>query len=193
MVFTGHCYDAVSEYPNDGRGQNLSLHVSILNCENPRCCDSSLPCLASSICRVTVTKSFLLSQRKMGPMFMGHLFQKRALESPDAAALIFYRSDVSCEGQCRRQVLSFWELLDMAHRVQERVESRLSQLSMIDDSPVVALCIERSPLAVAAILGICLAGCPWLPLDPQHPSARSVLSHTRSSLTFKMIFTGSSR
>lgn len=151
------------------------------------------PCPASSICRVPVIKSFLLSQSKMGPMFMGHLFQKRALESPDAAALVFYSSDVSGEGECRRQVLSFGELLDMAHCVQDRVESRLSQVSVIDDSPVVALCIERSPLAVAAILGICLAGCPWLPLDPQHPSARSVLLNTRSSLTFKMMCTGSSR
>jgi amino acid adenylation domain-containing protein len=37
---------------------------------------------------------------------------------------------------------------------------------------VVGVCVERSPEAVAAILGVVAAGAAWLPLDPSYPTAR---------------------
>ncbi|MBM0279343.1 amino acid adenylation domain-containing protein, partial [Micromonospora tarensis] len=37
---------------------------------------------------------------------------------------------------------------------------------------VVALCAERSPEMVVAVLGVLLAGAAYLPLDPSHPRAR---------------------
>ncbi len=37
---------------------------------------------------------------------------------------------------------------------------------------IVGVCLERSPLAIAALLGVLRAGCAYLPLDPEYPVAR---------------------
>lgn len=37
---------------------------------------------------------------------------------------------------------------------------------------IVGVCLERSPLAIAALLGVLRAGCAYLPLDPEYPVSR---------------------
>ncbi len=37
---------------------------------------------------------------------------------------------------------------------------------------IVGVCLERGPLAIAALLGVLRAGCAYLPLDPEYPVAR---------------------
>jgi amino acid adenylation domain-containing protein len=63
--------------------------------------------------------------------------------------------------------LTYRELLDQAEAVAGRLRG-----DGVEPGHVVALCAERSPAMVVAILGILLAGAAYLPLDGTHPPAR---------------------
>ncbi|MEU5265211.1 amino acid adenylation domain-containing protein [Amycolatopsis sp. NPDC021455] len=63
--------------------------------------------------------------------------------------------------------LTYRELLGQAEAVADRLREE-----GVEPGRVVALCAERSPAMVVAILGILLAGAAYLPLDGTHPPAR---------------------
>jgi amino acid adenylation domain-containing protein len=63
--------------------------------------------------------------------------------------------------------LTYRELLDQAEAVADRLRGE-----GVEPGNVVALCAERSPAMVVAILGILLAGAAYLPLEGTHPPAR---------------------
>jgi len=109
----------------------------------------------------------------MAPNRIGLLFESQALQTPSAPALIFKRRLLPTgEEVVLRGVVSYLELLQMARNVQKQVEESLDAMGVLDSHPIVALCMERSPLAVATIIGLALSGCPWMPLDPKEPKRR---------------------
>ncbi|MBV8202957.1 MAG: amino acid adenylation domain-containing protein, partial [Acidobacteria bacterium] len=84
------------------------------------------------------------------------LFERQAARRPDAAA-------VAGQGM----VLSYGGLNARADRLA-RTLRRLG----VGPEVRVALCVERSPEMVAALLAILKAGGAYVPLDPEHPAAR---------------------
>ena len=84
------------------------------------------------------------------------LFEARVQASPDAEALVF--------GGVR---LSFAELNARANRIARRLREM-----GVDRETIVALSLERSPDAVAAMLAVSKAGGAFLPVDPKYPRDR---------------------
>ncbi len=93
-------------------------------------------------------------------------FEQQAAKTPEAVAV---RSD--------RGVLTYAELDHRANRVAERLR-RLG----VGPGTLVALCLERSPEMVAAILGVLKAGAAYVPLDPSSPALRlrTILDEARA-------------
>ncbi|MGA4732201.1 amino acid adenylation domain-containing protein [Micromonospora taraxaci] len=81
---------------------------------------------------------------------------RQAERTPDAVAL---------RGGGRDR--SYRDLLDEAAALAGRLRA-----DGVGPGSVVALCTERSPEMVVAVLGVLLAGAAYLPLDPSHPRAR---------------------
>ncbi|MEU8258669.1 amino acid adenylation domain-containing protein [Micromonospora inaquosa] len=81
---------------------------------------------------------------------------RQAERTPDAVAL---------RGGGRDR--SYRDLLDEAAALAGRLRAE-----GVGPGSVVALCTERSPEMVVAVLGVLLAGAAYLPLDPSHPRAR---------------------
>ncbi|RZT77876.1 amino acid adenylation domain-containing protein [Micromonospora violae] len=81
---------------------------------------------------------------------------RQAQRTPDAVAL---------RGGGRDR--SYRDLLDEAATLAGRLRAE-----GVGPGSVVALCTERSPEMVVAVLGVLLAGAAYLPLDPSHPRAR---------------------
>jgi len=84
------------------------------------------------------------------------LFEQQVELRPDAIAV-----------QCGTECLSYAELNLLANRIA----SRLRQLDVGVDVPVGVL-LERSPMMIAAWLGVLKAGGAYVPLDPEYPEAR---------------------
>nr|QEO74662.1 condensation domain-containing protein [uncultured bacterium] len=84
------------------------------------------------------------------------LFEEQAARTPDAAAVLF-------EGE----TLSYGELNRRANRLAHHLRAR----GIGPDVPV-ALCVERSPEMVVALLGILKAGGAYVPLDAEYPLER---------------------
>ncbi|HET8797068.1 MAG TPA: condensation domain-containing protein, partial [Thermoanaerobaculia bacterium] len=84
------------------------------------------------------------------------LFEKQAAAQPDAIAVV--HDDRS---------LTYGELNDLANRIAHR----LLTLGVQPDDRV-ALCADRSPETIAALLGILKAGGAYVPLDPATPAER---------------------
>jgi amino acid adenylation domain-containing protein len=84
------------------------------------------------------------------------LFEAQVRRSPDALAVV--------DG---RERLTYQELDSRA----DRLARRLRRLGVGPDS-LVALLVERSPLAVVSILAVLKAGGAYLPLDPEYPRER---------------------
>ena len=84
------------------------------------------------------------------------LFEAQVERTPEACAL------VSRDGS-----LTYRELNEQANRVAH-------DLTALDARPesLVALCVERSPAMLVAILGILKAGAAYVPLDPNYPDER---------------------
>ncbi|HVI49175.1 MAG TPA: amino acid adenylation domain-containing protein, partial [Chitinophaga sp.] len=96
------------------------------------------------------------------------LFEEKAAAIPDAPALLF------ADGQ-----LTYSQLDEYANRI-----AQLLQQNGVLPETLVPLCIERSPLTIAAILGILKAGGAYVPIDPDYPAERIsyVLEDTQASL-----------
>ncbi len=88
--------------------------------------------------------------------FSHRLFALRAAQQPKALAVADERGE-----------LSYGELDQLANRLAHQ----LVDLGVAADH-VVAIMVERSPSLVVAILAVMKAGGAYLPLDPDHPSAR---------------------
>ena len=84
------------------------------------------------------------------------MFEKHAQRAPDAIAL-------RCEGKN----LSYSELDASANRLARR----LTSLGVKADT-LVAVCLDRSPELMIAILAVLKAGGAYVPLDPDSPGAR---------------------
>ena len=84
------------------------------------------------------------------------LFEEQARRSPEAVALVQGEEEVSY-GELNRRANR------LAHRLIEHG---------VGPDVRVALCVERSPSMVVALLGILKAGGAYVPLDPSYPSAR---------------------
>ncbi|MCX4160101.1 MULTISPECIES: non-ribosomal peptide synthetase [Paraburkholderia] len=84
------------------------------------------------------------------------LFEARVAEAPDAIAL-------GHEGR----YLTYADLNAQANRIAHKLIARGVQ----PDSRV-AICVERRPTMVAALLGILKAGAAYVPLDPAYPAER---------------------
>ncbi|HZT82161.1 MAG TPA: amino acid adenylation domain-containing protein, partial [Gemmataceae bacterium] len=95
-----------------------------------------------------------------------HLVEQQAARTPDAVAI------ASDEGQ-----VTYAELDDRANRLADRLRGM-----GIGPGTLVALCLERSPEMIAAILGTLKAGAAYVPLDPASPAERLrlVMADTRA-------------
>jgi len=85
------------------------------------------------------------------------LIRKQAAVRPHAAA-------VSCDGQ----TLTYAGLMARAAGIAERLRA-----AGATPGSLVAVCAEPSAAAVAAMLGVMLAGAGYLPVDPDYPAART--------------------
>ena len=96
------------------------------------------------------------------------LFEEQVSRTPQAVALDF-----------RGTILSYEEVNACANRMARCLAAR-----GVQPGHVIAVCMERSPDLVIAILAILKAGCAYLPLDPDHPKKRilQVLEDARPSL-----------
>src|SRR5262249_32896907 len=84
------------------------------------------------------------------------LFEEQVDKTPNAVAVAY-----------EARQLTYRELNAQANRLAHR----LRELG-VGPETLVALCIERSPEMVVAVLGILKAGGAYVPLDPAHPTAR---------------------
>jgi len=84
------------------------------------------------------------------------LVERRAAADPDAPAVRFGEA-----------VLSYGELLARS----SRLAAHLQEVGVAADSPV-AVCVERSPDLVVALLGVLQAGGAYTALDPRYPRER---------------------
>ena len=85
-----------------------------------------------------------------------HLFERQAARTPGAPAVLSGQGD-----------LTYGELATRARRLA----GRLRALGVRAETRV-ALCVERSPQALVALLGILEAGGAYVPLDPESPPER---------------------
>ncbi|HSU15335.1 amino acid adenylation domain-containing protein [Longimicrobium sp.] len=84
------------------------------------------------------------------------LVERQAAASPERTALVWEDERVS-----------YAEL----NRRANRIAHGLRGMGIGPESRV-AVCLERTPLLIAAMLGVMKAGAAYVPLDPAHPSAR---------------------
>ncbi|MFD9356168.1 amino acid adenylation domain-containing protein [Streptomyces sp. NPDC060031] len=84
------------------------------------------------------------------------LFERRAVEQPDAEAVAF-----------GAETLGYAELNERANRLARHLRS----LGVGGES-LVAVCMERGPDVVVALLAVLKAGGAYLPVDPEHPAER---------------------
>jgi len=84
------------------------------------------------------------------------LFEAEASRTPDAVALVH-----------RGEAVTYGELNARADRVAASLVAR-----SVGPGDLVAICVERNPGMVAALLGILKTGAAYVPLDPNHPPAR---------------------
>lgn len=83
-------------------------------------------------------------------------FARRALESPNAPALIVGEKTVT-----------YRQLLDRANRLAHYLKQR-----GVQPGDLVAVCLRRTADMVAAVLAITRAGAAYVPLDPDYPKDR---------------------
>ncbi len=92
------------------------------------------------------------------------LFDEQAARSPDATAVV--------SGET---VWSYRELNDRASRLADALQ-RQEVWNCAGDAagmtPLIGLCLERSPETIVVLLAILKAGAAYVPLDPTHPEAR---------------------
>jgi non-ribosomal peptide synthetase component F len=85
-----------------------------------------------------------------------HLFEAQAEHTPDAIALLF-----------QHQQLTYRELNKRANQL-----AHLLREMGVGPERLVAICLERSPEMIVAVLAVLKAGGAYLPLDVQYPAQR---------------------
>ncbi|MDA0322658.1 MAG: amino acid adenylation domain-containing protein [Verrucomicrobia bacterium] len=108
-------------------------------------------------------------------LHLHELFEAQVSRNPDAVALAFESTRLTYRGLDQRA-------RDFAHTLREALVGPSS-----DDAratPVVAVCLERSPELVTAIIGILKAGAAWLPIDVDAPQTRRdlIIAESQASL-----------
>ncbi len=88
-----------------------------------------------------------------------HLFEDEAVRTPDAVAVEFEGTRLTC------------------HELNERANRLAHHLQKLGVAPgtIVAVCLDRSVEMIVALLGILKAGGAYLPLDSSHPKERLAL------------------
>lgn len=84
------------------------------------------------------------------------LFEQRAAQSPQAAALYYAGKSISYS--------------ELNHRANQFAHALVDR--GIGHETLVGLCVDRSPEMIIALLGILKAGGTYLPLDPSYPQER---------------------
>ena len=102
-------------------------------------------------------------------------FEARVAEAPDAVAVVF-----------EDQQLSYAQLNARANRL-----AHLMQQQGIGPESLVAICLERSPELLTAIVATMKSGAAYLPLDPHYPEER--LSFMLRDSSAAMVITNSSQ
>ncbi|HEY8602499.1 MAG TPA: amino acid adenylation domain-containing protein, partial [Thermomicrobiales bacterium] len=90
------------------------------------------------------------------PAVFAPLFETVATRVPDAVAVV-------CDGSA----LTYGELNERANRLAHHLRAH-----GVGPDRLVAICVERSPEMVVALLGVLKAGGAYLPLDPAYPPER---------------------
>jgi amino acid adenylation domain-containing protein len=117
---------------------------------------SALPLLDSAE-RAQVLRTFNQTAVAAGePQLLHELITEQCRRTPSAAAVLFEGEEVS-----------FAEL----DRWSSQLALRLNRLGVGPDTRV-AVCMQRCPGLVAALLGVLKAGGAYVPLDPGYPAAR---------------------
>ncbi len=102
------------------------------------------------------------------PAFVHRFFAEHAARFPESTALISPVSGVSgVSGVSDEGRLTYGELDRWADRIAGHLAGR-----GVGPGALVGLCAERSPAAIAGLLGIFKAGGAYLPLDPALPAER---------------------
>ncbi|MHB1426225.1 MAG: non-ribosomal peptide synthetase, partial [Gemmataceae bacterium] len=103
-----------------------------------------------------------------GDLCLHHLFEQQAARTPEAIAL-----------RCGERTVRYAELDAWANRLADVLRQ-----SGVGPDVLVALCLERSPEMIAAMLGVLKAGGAFVPLDPAGPAerSRSILADTRAPI-----------
>ncbi|MEU4503562.1 amino acid adenylation domain-containing protein [Streptomyces sp. NPDC024089] len=102
------------------------------------------------------------------------LFEERAAQQPDTVAV---------EGP--QGTLTYGQLNARANRIAHHLRTRYG---VRPDMPV-AVCLERGPDLVTAVLGVLKAGAPYVPLDPDCPAER--LAYMVRDTVTPVVVTGS--
>ncbi|MDJ0837507.1 MAG: amino acid adenylation domain-containing protein [Acidobacteriota bacterium] len=99
-------------------------------------------------------------------------FAARSRQEPERTALIFQDHRLTYRN------------------VQNRASAMAAALQAlgVQAGDRIAVCLERSPDLVVAVLGIMSAGAAWVPLDPYHPPAR--LSETARDAGVRVVISG---
>ncbi len=123
--------------------------------EDPRRCPEDLPLLTPEE-RQQLLFEWGESESFGSTTCLHRLFEAVAARRPEAVAV-----------SCGEEALTYRELDARA----ERLASRLRALGVGPDVPA-ALCLERSPRLVAALLAVLKAGGAYIPIDPLYPADR---------------------
>ncbi len=102
-----------------------------------------------------------------------HLFERQAMKTPDALAIVF-----------GNQTLTYRELDERANRLAHK----LVRLGVGPEAKV-AIGLERSVEMVVALLAVLKAGGAYVPLDPQYPAER--LAHMMAHSDVRLLLTQS--
>jgi amino acid adenylation domain-containing protein len=153
-----------------GTAERLLLHVrNLLDgiVEAPERRLSDLP-LLGTVERQELLTAGNLTVAEVPPRLLHQLFEERAAGWPEAVA-------VAHEGES----LTYAELNARANRLAHHLRGL-----GIQPESLVAVCLERSPAMLTALLGVLKAGGAYVPLDPTYPADRVawVLEDSRASV-----------
>ena len=146
--------------------------ITILNgiVEDPNRKVSALPWLTETERRLVLYDWNCTKAEFEQDLCLHHLFERQARATPDAIAL---------SSGARR--LTYAELDRWSNRLAHRLHRRGA-----GPGTLVALCFERSPEMIAAILATLKAGAAYVPLDPGAPAVRlrMIVADTRPCVLF---------
>ncbi len=122
----------------------------------PDCGVWDLPMVPASQ-REVMSRSWNATSRTWsGSTLLHELFEEQVARTPEAVAVV-------CEGV----KLTYRELDVQANRLAHRLARE-----GVEKDRLVAVCCERSPAMVIAILAVLKAGGAYVPVDPEYPAAR---------------------